>query len=171
MHQEAFDAYLKSYQLRPKPNCVYGMAVASKNMGSFSQATQYTSLYVHKFGSNERIESLISEVEEMKLEAEIIRDTQKSYGAPVRKPAAPDGKPLDDMHLFGSLYLLLLDEASRSQGYAEMEKLEARFPEAGVTLGQYYQKTDPEHGASDDVFHAGAGIVQCGGQHLCGEAQ
>lgn len=156
-HQDAFEAYLKSYQLRPKDNPLYGMAVAMKNLGNYSMATQYTSLYVHKFGADDRINSIIAEVAERKLAAEISRTAEKQ--AQAQKPVQG---PQNDMQLYGALYLLLLDKATRDEGYAEMEKMEDRFPEAAVTLGQYYQGDgdDDEKAKAHFKIAADAGIAE-----------
>ena len=43
-HQDAYEAYLKSYNLNPKSHAVFGMAVTMKNLGNYSQATQYTAI-------------------------------------------------------------------------------------------------------------------------------
>lgn len=149
-HQDAFEAYLKSYNLNPKSHAVFGMAVAMKNLGNYSQAMQYTSLYVHKYGEDERINSLIAEIAEKKLEA-------------VVKPkvsAANTYSDLDDMHLFGSIYLTLLNPSMREKGYAELEKMESRFPEAAITLGQYYQGIDREKAKKHFKIAADAGIAE-----------
>ena len=140
-HQDAFEAYLKSYQLIPKPNPLYGMAVASKNQGNYSAATQYTSLYVHKYGADNRINKLIAEVSEKKLAKEI-------------------GGGGDDMHQYGSIFLSLLDEDTRESGYAELEKMELRFPEAGIALGQYYQGNNQEKAKKHFKFAADNGIAE-----------
>ncbi len=44
-HQRAYECYLKSYELLAKPNPLFGMAVAMKNLGNYSQAIQYAKLY------------------------------------------------------------------------------------------------------------------------------
>ena len=149
-HQDAFEAYLKSYNLNPKSHAVFGMAVTMKKLGNYSQATQYTNMYVHKYGEDERINSLIAEIAEKKMEAAV-------------KPKASVhnlNSDLDDMHLFGSIYLTLLNPSTREKGYAELEKMESRFPEAAITLGQYYQGSDPERAMQHYKIAADAGIAE-----------
>ncbi len=148
-HQDAYEAYLKSYNLNPKSHAVFGMAAAMKNLGNYSQATQYTDLYIHKYGEDERIRSLIAEISEKKLTAEVNKQAPQE-----------NNQPSDDMHLFGSLYLTLLKPETRKKGYAELEKMESRFPEAAVTLGQYYQGKDPECAKRHYKIAAEAGIAE-----------
>ena len=137
-HQRAYEAYLKSFELLPKPKPLYGMAVASKNMGKFAQATQYTCMYERRFGSDEMIRSVIADIVEAKLVTEINGSTSVKAS-----PQREEPRLEDDMHRFGAIYLTLMDESMREKGYAELEKLAPRFPEAGVVLGQYYHGTDP----------------------------
>ena len=40
-HQRAFDCYSKSFDLLEKPNALFGMAVAMKNLGKYPNAMQY----------------------------------------------------------------------------------------------------------------------------------
>ena len=154
-HQDAYEAYLKSYNLNPKSHAVYGMAVTMKNLGNYAQATQYTSLYVHKYGEDNRINSLIAEISEKKLASEINKKTSQQEASPQKA-----NQPLDDMHLFGSIYLTLLNPSTRERGYAELEKMESRFPEAAVTLGQYYQGSNPERAKRHFKIAADAGIAE-----------
>ena len=63
-HQRAYECYLKSYDLLEKPNPLYGMAVAMKNLGNYSQATQYAKLYEKKFGPDDRITAILAEISE-----------------------------------------------------------------------------------------------------------
>lgn len=133
-HQDAFVAYQKSYQLRPRPKCLYGMALASKHIGNYTQAAEYANLYVQRYGVNDQIERLIAELGEKKMK--------------------------DDMQIYGSLYLLLLDQSTRQTGYMEMAKMEARFPEAGIPLGQYFQGKDPTRAKRYFKTAADAGIAE-----------
>lgn len=47
-HQHAYESYEKSYKLLKKPNPLYGMAVATKNMKDYSKARQYTQMYIDR---------------------------------------------------------------------------------------------------------------------------
>ena len=155
--QDAYEAFLKSYNLCPKSFAVYGMAVAMKNLGNYSQAMQYVSLYIHKYGEDQKINALSAEISEKKLTAEInAKAPQKKQETPVQK-TIPNA---DDMHLFGSIYLTLFDLSTREQGYAELEKMESRFPEAAIVLGQYYQVSDKEKAKKHFKIAADAGIAE-----------
>ncbi len=68
--------------------------------------------------------------------------------------------PTDDIRQYGKAYLLLLDEATRAQGYRMIEMLGPRLPEAGVALGQYYQSFDKEKAKKHFKVAADAGIAE-----------
>lgn len=152
-HQRAFDCYLKSYEILAKPNPLFGMAVAMKNLGNYPQATQYAKLYEHKFGSDDRIIAVLADIAERKME--------KAVGGNAPTPAG-NAKAMesDPAREYGRLFLLLLDEETRGQGYSELEKLESRFPEAGIVVGQYYQGYDPEKAKKHFKVAADAGIAE-----------
>ena len=63
-HKNAFEAYRHSYDLLKKPNPLYGMAVATKNMKDYDKARQYTQMYVNTFGADGRITALIAEIDQ-----------------------------------------------------------------------------------------------------------
>ena len=83
-HQQAFDCYSKSFDLLEKPNPLFGMAVAMKNLGKFTNAMQYVSMYEKRYGADERISSLsteISEKQENKGKSKFVKRSQnKKYG-------------------------------------------------------------------------------------------
>ena len=152
-HQRAFDCYLKSYELLAKPNPLFGMAVAMKNLGNYPQATQYAKLYEHKFGSDEKISAVLADIAEKKMEHAVGGNAPTSVGN-----AKNEAK--DPAREYGRLFLLLLDEETRDQGYAGLEKLESRFPESGIVVGQYYQGVDPERAKKHFKVAADAGIAE-----------
>lgn len=164
-HQKAFDAYLKAYELLGKPKPLYGMAVAMKNLGQLAQATQYAKLYEKKFGSDEKISSLLAGIAEKKLEQDISKEADQTSAKNTETPnhRTTDQKDSDTatlMREYGRLFLLLMDEDTREDGYAEIEKLEPYFPEAGIVLGQYYQGSDPEEAEKHFRIAADAGIAE-----------
>ena len=77
-HQKAFDCYLKSYELLAKPNPLFGMAVAMKNLGNYSQATQYAKLYEKRFGADDRINKVLSDVAKLQEKKESAKCIKKS---------------------------------------------------------------------------------------------
>lgn len=162
-HQQAFDCYLKSYELLAKPKPLYGMAVAMKNLGQFGQATQYAKLYEKKYGSDEMISSVLADIAEKKMERDINKETAQTN---IRNTAGTNQETTNQsgsdivMREYGRLFLLLMDEDTREDGYAEMEKLESRFPEAGIVVGQYYQGSDPEEAKKHFKVAADAGIAE-----------
>lgn len=164
-HQKAFDAYLKSYELLAKPKPLYGMAVAMKNLGQLTQATQYAKLYEKKYGSDEMISSVLADIAEKKMEQDINKETAQTHA---KNTAATnqgttdqqDSDTVNVMREYGRLFLLLMDEDTREEGYAEIEKLESRFPEAGIVLGQYYQGSDPEEAEKHFKIAADAKIAE-----------
>ena len=80
-HREAYNAYKKSYELMQKPNPLYGMAVATKNMKDYPLAMQFAKNYVSKFGSDDRIKSLMAEISEKQLSEQVskgkVQNTEK----------------------------------------------------------------------------------------------
>lgn len=171
-HRKAYESYKKAYELLKKPNPLYGMAVASKNMKAYPAAMQYAKMYVDAYGSDSRISSLIAEISEKSLaervsssgspdpalfsvnsntkrETPVQQSVEKGMKTPVENPEVPFGsvtceKPIDLMWQYGNAYLNLLDGESRADGYRRIAQLEENIPEAGVALGQYYQVTDKE---------------------------
>lgn len=61
-HKNAFAAFQRSYEINPKPNPLYGMVVATKNMKEYDLARMFARTYVTKFGSDDRITALIKEL-------------------------------------------------------------------------------------------------------------
>ena len=72
-HHDAFSSYQKSYTLLQKPNPMYGLAVAAKNLKDYSVAMQYATIYIKKFGSDKRIQPLIAEISESQLAEEVAK--------------------------------------------------------------------------------------------------
>ncbi len=63
-HKKAYEAYEHSFNLLVKPNPLYGMAVASKNMKNYKLAKQYVEVYRMTFGNDTRISSLADEIQQ-----------------------------------------------------------------------------------------------------------
>lgn len=150
-HQGAYEAYLKSFELVQKPKPLYGLAVASKKMGKYALAKQYIGMYINRYGEDEKIKEQKADIAELELTANVDGGT-KGRGTGL--------KPQNDMQLYGSFFLQLLNEGTREKGYAEMEKMESRFPEAGIVVGQYYQGTDPDRAKKHFKVAADAGIAE-----------
>lgn len=188
-HKNAYTAYQRSYEIEEKPNPLYGMAVATKNMKDYSLAMTYAKIYVGKFGSDDRIKALMVEISENELsekimggtrqgnknEAPSISESSKATVIPPHKTEKPVAEKItenanasiynsnaknDDMHAYGKAFLQLLDINTREAGYAEMEKLESTYPEAGVVLGQYYNGTDQQKAKKHFKIAANAGIAE-----------
>lgn len=68
-HQLAYDCYKKSFDLLNKPKPLFGMAVSTKNLGKYSEAMQYVKLYEEKYGLDNQMRSVRTEIME-KLNAE-----------------------------------------------------------------------------------------------------
>ncbi len=66
----------------------------------------------------------------------------------------------EEMREYGKAYLLLLDEDTRTEGCQRIEKLVVKIPEAGVTLGQYYQQFDKNKAKRYFKLAADAGIAE-----------
>ena len=83
-HQRAFDCYLKSFDLLEKPNPLFGMAVAMKNMGKYANAMQYVKMYEKRYGLDERINAVqaeIAEREEIKEKTKFLKKSRNGkYG-------------------------------------------------------------------------------------------
>ena len=184
-HKNAFAAYQRSYEITQKPNPLYGMAVATKNMKDYPLSKTYVDIYINKYGSDDRIKSLLAELSENELSKKIRESDQEEAEVPSReseasiKEASKQSTAVDDaskkntvstggersgsiedMRVFGKYMLLLLDEDTREAGYVAMEKIVDRFPEAGVTLGQYYQQTDVKRARKYFKMAADAGIEE-----------
>lgn len=184
-HKDAYKAYAKSYELLQKPNPLFGMAVAAKNMNDYPLAMQHVTIYQSKFGTDKRITTLAAEISENQLSGQVSNSVpEKADESPVQNITSQSSllggtrknstnmsaEPVkvssadalrDNMRQYGKLMLKMLDKDKRSAAYAEMEKLETQFPEAGVIVGQYYQGTDLEKAqkhykvAADAHIHEG----------------
>ena len=125
--------------------------------------------------SAERVEKQLSE--NMDMDSEKKPDLSDPKDDPVKeiKPETDTtdqktaaGKPaLTDLRQYGEIMLLLTDERRRKIGYAALEKMISRFPEAGVALGQYYSSTDQDKAkkyfriAADSGIHEGEWGYAC----------
>ena len=167
-HQQAFECYSKSFDLLEKPNPLFGMAVAMKNMGKYTNAMQYVKMYERRYGLDDRINSVTAEISEKKMEEAVIRETAGNRPRTEEKTAATQKEAEDKtasdeesvVREYGKYFLMLIDEKTRESGYAEMEKLEPVFSEAGIALGQYYQGTDPQKAGNHYKAAADAGIAE-----------
>ena len=81
-HQGAYDAYEKSFNLLAKPNPLYGMAVASKNLRNYIRARDYATSYAMMFGSDGRITALLAEITEKEKSGVLFK---KFFGGKGRK--------------------------------------------------------------------------------------
>ncbi len=186
-HKNAYAAYLKAYEIEQKPSPLFGIAVATKNMKEYSLAMKYAKEYASKYGSDEKIKSLIAEISENELLEKIEEDPSLSekqeekgmVDTPKHIHTQPEMKKeilqkiepevsvdsnsellLDDMHKYGKVFLQLMKPETREAGYAEMEKLERTYPEAGVVLGQYYNGNDISKAKKHFKRAADAGIAE-----------
>ncbi len=167
-HQQAYEYYKKSFDLVEKPNSLFGMAVAMKNVGKLANAMQYVKMYERRYGKDERINSLTAEISEKEMERQVSGNTPPKGSTPANRTVSRDqgsaGKDNSEnaeiMREYGRQYLKLLDEETRESGYAELEKLESRFPEAGIVVGQYYLGIDEEEAIKHFKVAADAGIAE-----------
>ena len=159
-HKSAYEAYLKSFDLIPKQKPLYGMAVAAKNMGRPALAMQYVAMYEKRFGKDDKITALTAEIAENKLTSQIEGTKEKTLVTGTTAGKAANQVPDNDMRKYGESYLLLLDQSTREKGYEELEKIESRFPEAGIPLGLYYLGDDPDLARKHFKIAADAGIAE-----------
>lgn len=186
-HKNAFAAYQRSYEIEQKPNPLYGMAVATKNMKDHTLAMTYAKIYVDKYGSDDRIKAIIVEISENELSEKIKEDISQekkneesiipeaSKAVNNQQPDKPvlekktdndiesgeDTKAsIDAMRQYGKAFLQLLDPNTRDAGYAEIEKIESSYPEAGVVLGQYYNGIDQQKAKKHFKIAANAEIAE-----------
>lgn len=61
-HQKAYDAYEKSFNLSIKPNPLFGLAVAAKNLKRYNVSEDFIRAYEMTFGSDNRINALKAEI-------------------------------------------------------------------------------------------------------------
>ena len=166
-HQRAFECYSKSFDLHEKPNPLYGMAVAMKNLGRFNNAMQYVKMYESRYGKDDRINSVQAEIAESQMEQSVRgnmpgKNENNTASAKQNSPDKATSEKETVMREYGRQYLLLFDKTTRERGYAELEKLERSFPEAGVVVGQYYQGQgqDLQRAAMHFKAAADAGIAE-----------
>lgn len=186
-HKNAFAAYQRAYETQPKPNPLYGMAVASKNMKDYALSKVYINIYENKFGKDDRITALLAEISENELSEKINSGAKRQETKPVvqeKTEKAVETSPqfaktssagnhseecrvsgipnmsIENMRRYGKLMLLLLDPDTREAGYAAMAKMENEFPEAGISLGQYYYGSDQEKAKKHFGIAADAGIAE-----------
>lgn len=182
-HKNAFMAYQRSYDILQKPNPLYGMAVASKNMEDYVTAEKYVQKYIGKFDSDKRILSLEAEIAERQLSAKLEAENEKKNTIVMEENSDPVTekqvmheenssamestsvlqKPeitIEDMQRFGKYMLLLLDPDTREAGYDAMKKMEDGFPEASIILGQYYNGINVEEAKKHFRKAAEKGIAE-----------
>ena len=62
--QKALEYYRRAYDLRKKPTTLFGLVVASRNVGQYAAAIQYAKQYVEQYGMNEQIATQIMRIME-----------------------------------------------------------------------------------------------------------
>ena len=101
------------------------------------------------------------ETEEVKHVTVAEAQQEKPVKAETSPSAAQSSNELSEVQLrYANAYLHLLDEKTRSGAYRVIEKLEKDLPEAGITLGQYYQTYDKEKAKEHFKIAADAGIAE-----------
>ena len=60
--QKALDFYKKAYDLRKKPNTLFGLVVASRNLKQYTAAMQYAKQYIVQYGMDEQIVSQLMRI-------------------------------------------------------------------------------------------------------------
>lgn len=92
-HKSAYAAYQKSYETVQKPNPLYGMAVATKNMKDYPVAETYANIYINKFGSDNRIQALLAEISESRLSEKISNESKVASIVPEVKQQETEQMP------------------------------------------------------------------------------
>ena len=116
MHEEAFNAYKKAYDADNNyPNAVYGIAVSLKNLGKYQECLEWCDLFKQRFHDSS-INDVVNDCNKrMRAESNRLND-QNNY--------KNDNKDLSLEEEYGKLIPLLLEDDTRDEGYAKIEKPE-----------------------------------------------